>query len=51
MTGKILFITGGARGLGKAIVERFLQDGYRVAALDNHAENLKLAEAEWAAGE
>lgn len=48
---KIIFVTGAARGLGKAIVERFLRDGASVLAFDNNAENLRAAEREWAAGE
>ncbi len=51
MVDKVLFATGAARGLGKAIVERFLNDGYRVLAFDVHADNLAGAQAEWAAGE
>lgn len=51
MTDKVLFVTGAARGLGKAIVERFLQDGYRVLALDSNAETLIAAQSEWAVGE
>jgi 3-oxoacyl-[acyl-carrier protein] reductase len=50
-TNKILFATGAARGLGKAIVERFLADGASVLAFDNNAENLHAAEIEWAAGD
>ena len=48
---KILFATGAARGLGKAIVERFLAEGASVLAFDNNAENLRAAESEWKAGE
>lgn len=50
-TQKILFATGAARGLGKAIVERFLRDGASVLAFDNNAENLAAAESEWVASE
>lgn len=50
-TNKILFATGAARGLGKAIVERFLRDGASVLAFDNNAENLRAAQSEWNAGE
>jgi 3-oxoacyl-[acyl-carrier protein] reductase len=50
-TNKILFATGAARGLGKAIVERFLADGASVLAFDNNADNLHAAEIEWAAGD
>lgn len=48
---KILFATGAARGLGRAIVERFLQDGASVLAFDSNAENLAVAVAAWAVGE
>jgi 3-oxoacyl-[acyl-carrier protein] reductase len=50
-TNKILFATGAARGLGKAIVERFLHDGASVLAFDSHAENLAAAVQTWAVGE
>ncbi len=49
MSAKVLFATGAARGLGKAIVERFLKDGYEVLAFDLAAENLDAAAAEWGA--
>lgn len=48
---KVLFITGAARGLAKAITERFLRDGANVLAFDNHAQNLAASLQEWAAGE
>jgi len=39
MAGRVVIITGGARGIGFACVERFLNDGYRVmlADRDEHA--------------
>lgn len=48
---KVLFATGAARGLGKAIVERFLKDGYHVLAFDVNADNLAACQAEWDAGD
>ncbi|WP_026928345.1 SDR family NAD(P)-dependent oxidoreductase [Granulicoccus phenolivorans] len=33
-------ITGGAQGIGRAIVERFVADGYRVGVVDQNAEAL-----------
>ena len=38
--GKVAVITGGARGLGKAIVKRFLQDGALVVITDINQESL-----------
>ena len=48
---KAVFVTGAARGLGKAIAERFIRDGARVAAFDNHGENLTASVAAWNAGD
>jgi 3-oxoacyl-[acyl-carrier protein] reductase len=48
---KVLFATGAARGLAKAIVERFLHDGARILAFDNHGANLQAAEQEWDVGD
>lgn len=32
---KVAVVTGGSRGIGKAIAERFLRDGYRVVVISN----------------
>ena len=39
LDGKAALITGGASGLGRAIAERFIQEGARIAVLDRSAEN------------
>lgn len=36
----LAIVTGGAQGIGKAVVQRLLTDGWRVAALDRDAEAL-----------
>ena len=38
LEGKAVLVTGGASGLGRAIVERFLEEGARVAILDRSKE-------------
>src|SRR5262245_29401085 len=48
---KTLFATGAARGLCKAIVERFLHDGANVLAFDSNSDNLAAASQGWAAGD
>lgn len=39
MTNKVAFVTGGAKGIGKAIVKRLLNDGYKVAFSYNNSED------------
>jgi cis-2,3-dihydrobiphenyl-2,3-diol dehydrogenase len=40
LDGEAVLITGGASGLGRAVVERFLEEGARVAVLDRTPERL-----------
>ena len=48
---QVFVITGGARGLGKAMAVRIVKDGGKVALLDVEAEPLDLTVAELNAGE
>ena len=36
---KVAFVTGGAKGIGSAIVKRFINDGYKVAFTYNNSED------------
>src|SRR5688572_24314091 len=40
LDGQVALVTGGASGLGRAIVARFVAEGARVAVLDRSAEGL-----------
>jgi len=40
LDGEVVLITGGASGLGRAVVERFLEEGARIAVLDRTADRL-----------
>lgn len=46
LAGRHLFITGGARGIGRAIVEAFAQEQVVVSIADSHADNLTQTIAE-----
>jgi cis-2,3-dihydrobiphenyl-2,3-diol dehydrogenase len=48
LDGEIVLITGGASGLGRGIVERFVEEGARLAVLDRSAERLEVLAATFA---
>lgn len=45
LTGEVVLITGGASGLGRALVDRFIAEGAKVAVLDKSADRLEQLEA------
>lgn len=45
-SGKVVVITGGAQGIGRATAERFLSEGAKVVIADVNAERLKATAAE-----
>jgi 3-hydroxybutyrate dehydrogenase len=44
---KVVLITGGSRGIGKATGKSFARNGYKVILIARSSENLKLAKAEF----
>jgi NAD(P)-dependent dehydrogenase (short-subunit alcohol dehydrogenase family) len=46
LAGKTAIVTGGSRGVGRAVVERLLAEGMRVAFCARNAEGVELAVAE-----
>ncbi|WP_066324762.1 beta-ketoacyl-ACP reductase [Anoxybacteroides amylolyticum] len=45
-TGRVAFVTGGSRGIGKAIVEQFAKEGANIAFVDLNEEALRETAAE-----
>ena len=46
LEGQAALVTGGASGLGRAVVDRFVQEGARVVVLDRSAEHLEKLKAD-----
>jgi NAD(P)-dependent dehydrogenase (short-subunit alcohol dehydrogenase family) len=46
LEGQTAIVTGGASGLGRAVVDRFVQEGARVVVLDRSAEHIEKLKAD-----
>lgn len=47
LRGKKILVTGGAQGIGRAIVSRFLEEGALVAVIDRDAKRIELLEKDY----
>jgi len=46
LEGQTALVTGGASGLGRVVVDRFVQEGARVVVLDRSAEHIEKLKAD-----
>src|SRR5207253_10652624 len=46
LEGQTAIVTGGASGLGRAVVDRFVQEGARVVVFDRSAEHIEKLRAD-----
>ncbi|MCD9020338.1 SDR family NAD(P)-dependent oxidoreductase [Cohnella silvisoli] len=47
LAGKRAIVTGGAQGIGQGIADRFLQEGARIAVIDQNESALRISSEQW----
>ena len=51
LKGKRAIVTGGSRGIGKAVIDTFIEEGMQIATCSRNVKSLENSLAQWNKGE